>query len=962
LISPEVEKSVLRAFRSETSQAHLQLRTCCVCQESNYAREMHECAVGNIPNVSLLEREGQSIIYLGDKSANGDVLICPSCMKKLNHAKKPEPPKNSIFYTPLGGDLPEELKDLTFPEQMMISPIMCKAYVIKLVSYGHPNQAQRGVKGNCIAFLQDVHHVATTLPDLEAPSKYLQVCFVGDETSPAKLRQVKKVLKVRKEKVLRALEFLCKNHAGFKKLNITIDYDKINQLPDDDIPADIIDNMVLDTDVAQALGEHSSYIPAGNAETIHNNNRNTMSDDVDTNVFYDLDDSVPLDMSCVMDVDSTQVSNESLYAGALNGITNKSNFIRVESGSQPITSWQNPDFWTLAFPLLFPYGTGGCNDETPKLEVWAQHLLALNDNRFRTHYSFMFVVHSILNVRNVCRQTSFSLSRSSIDVHNVTSDELKQALKEVNSGKHPSNPRVAMILQQLRTIGSNIEGSDFRRRSLQYEIRALMLLKGLPSFFVTINPSDLDHPLLLHFAGKTINLDSPLDSVGWLDKSKRAELVAKDPVAAAKFFHTLVEVWLKTVMGITSKGEINEIGPLGRVAAYYGTVETQGRGSLHLHMLFWIHGALSPDDLVSKCSTDAKFNQDVLNYLSQVIKEQYPSGTLPSDLPGDKPVCCSQRPPDPADPEFETIKQEDLAKLVQTCNKHKHTQTCYKYGYTACRFDFPRPAIEIARIENGVIWLQRKKGNGMVNNYNETITLAMRCNTDVKFINSGKDSKALSFYITDYITKKALQSHNAFPLIMAAAKQIEDGIFPCAPNPKYTASRQNNRDMMVKCLNKLTTHSERSGPEVATLLLKKPLHYTDHKFIKLILTPFISEMDGKEEAENFHIVNQEEENELISVNQKLDYLLRSENLSNVCLYDYASKYYKARIPTTKNTTGAIFCFLEGHPQAKTHCLRERPAKSYVVPTFPFQDNISNYGIGTSSVKLKVLNCSLTCPT
>jgi hypothetical protein len=198
-------------------------------------------------------------------------------------------------------------------------------------------------------------------------------------------------------------------------------------------------------------------------------------------------------------------------------------------------------------------------------------------------------------------------------------------------------------------------------------------------------------------------------------------------------------------------------------------------------------------------------------------------------------------------------------KLVQTCNLHKHTATCWKYGYTSCRFDFERPAVEVAKIVDGVVWLQRSKGNGMVNNYNHIITTALRCNTDIKFICNGRDSRSLSFYITDYITKKALKSHNAFPLIIAAAKQIEEGIYPCRANPVYSARQQFNRDLMVKCLNKLTTQVERSGPEVATMLLKEKLHYTDNKFIKLILGTFLADMNEENDDETFHIVCRDED-------------------------------------------------------------------------------------------------------
>lgn len=42
------------------------------------------------------------------------------------------------------------------------------------------------------------------------------------------------------------------------------------------------------------------------------------------------------------------------------------------------------------------------------------------------------------------------------------------------------------------------------------------------------------------------------------------------------------------------------MGVLGRVKAYYGVVEAQGRGSLHVHMLLWLENAPSPSDMLSR--------------------------------------------------------------------------------------------------------------------------------------------------------------------------------------------------------------------------------------------------------------------------------------------------------------------------------------------------------------------------
>jgi hypothetical protein len=684
------------------------------------------------------------------------------------------------------------------------------------------------------------------------------------------------------------------------------------------------------------------------------------------------------------------VSNLELLQGAYSNLQDSSSnhdpdktFIKVKSGSVPVTSWNNPDYWTLAFPCLFPYGIGGCTDDYTKLHTWVKHLLNLNDDRFRTHYSFMFVAHSILNVRRVCKQTRFSISRpteagqsTSKQPPSISSKDLKKTYKEIKDSKsqnpYIADPNVRKLFNQLKAVGKNVPGSDFERRSLQHEIKALMVELGLPTFFITINPADFHHPLVLHYAGKKINLDHPFESTNWLPKEERARLVAHDPVAAAKFFNTLVETWLHTILGVTEKSRMNEIGVLGRVSGYYGTVETQGRGSLHLHILVWIHGAKNTDDLVERLQDESGFDIDLRNYLSNIISEQFPGdGSVPSNIIKEKPdthICCD-RPVDPVivregdvtifDEKFTT----DLGRIINECNIHKHTTTCYKYGYKNCRFEFERPIVEVAKIENGVIFLQRKKGNGWVNNYNDITSLVMRCNNDIKFICNGRDSKALSFYITDYITKKALSTHNAFPLIIAAQNEIENNIHPCAANPLYTAAQQQNRDLVVKCLNKLTTHSERSGPEVATMLLDKPLHYKSHTFTKVFYTTFVNELeiiqvplpqqniipqtddqqqpevadddDDKHPEDNnnetFTLQSNDDNTSFTLMNQRVDYTLRSRKM-NVSLYDFASQYYKGKKPKKGKLPDNASLLSLQHPQFDTHCMtRYNNPYSFKIP-------------------------------
>ena len=75
-------------------------------------------------------------------------------------------------------------------------------------------------------------------------------------------------------------------------------------------------------------------------------------------------------------------------------------------------------------------------------------------------------------------------------------------------------------------INSHVPGSAQSKLVMRNEIRALMIEKGLPSFYLTINPADVYNPLVKFLAGDEIDLDSmPADNVPkYFDQ---ASLIAK---------------------------------------------------------------------------------------------------------------------------------------------------------------------------------------------------------------------------------------------------------------------------------------------------------------------------------------------------------------------------------------------------------------------------------------------------
>ncbi|CAF4300047.1 unnamed protein product, partial [Adineta steineri] len=92
---------------------------------------------------------------------------------------------------------------------------------------------------------------------------------------------------------------------------------------------------------------------------------------------------------------------------------------------------------------------------------------------------------------------------------------------------------------------------------------------------------------------------------------ERAQIIASHPVATARFFNVLISSILKCMV---------EKGVLGPIKAYFGTVENQGRGSLHLHILMWLDHDLTPSQLKELVQNE-EFRKGLLNYLEDIVKQ-----------------------------------------------------------------------------------------------------------------------------------------------------------------------------------------------------------------------------------------------------------------------------------------------------------------------------------------------------
>src|ERR1700679_3872042 len=106
---------------------------------------------------------------------------------------------------------------------------------------------------------------------------------------------------------------------------------------------------------------------------------------------------------------------------------------------------------------------------------------------------------------------------------------------------------------------------------------------------------------------------------------ERYILSANNPVAGARFFDMIANMFIKHVLGFGEKHP----GLYGNTEAYYGTVEQQGRLTLHMHMLLWLKGSLSPQEIRDRImDPTSDFQQKMVEYLESVHLGEFMTGSI----------------------------------------------------------------------------------------------------------------------------------------------------------------------------------------------------------------------------------------------------------------------------------------------------------------------------------------------
>lgn len=564
--------------------------------------------------------------------------------------------------------------------------------------------------------------------------------------------------------------------------------------------------------------------------------------------------------------DESPVSYRQMKMRALSHCLQGGKFIYSRAGESFVPDFANPALLTWLFPHLDPWGIGSFHHphrlKPITMEEQLRYLLELDDPRFERDPDFAFVYYNILQKKSVCDTIRFRVkaSQQRMIVQQLLSldkDLLAGTLKkfEHNLSYQPSSEDELALLALVDRVSAtlhHIPGTTGYKLNLRNEIRALVNFHGTPAFFVTLNPSDVHHPLVRLFAGENIVLEDAAageELTSW----QRHLLVAKHPGACAKFFHTIISQFIDVILRYGKP----QNGLFGKCIAYYGTVESQAKGTLHCHMLIWIAGHPNPQQMRDLMVDSDAYREHMFRWLESIIKCELlgttdvvpePSGlALPRPLfdettgplhPGIRPL---PRVVDYSPSQFMEHYSAFVNELVERYNWHEHRDTCWKYLRRGeartdqnCRMRIDGSTRAVSDLDPETLSIQLRRLHPRIASYNDLIIFLVQANVDVKHIGSGEGAKALIYYITDYITKASLPAH----LGLAALMYALDVASSKYGDPSAWTSREDSGALTV-LVNSILARTEISHSQVMSYLVGGGDHYTSHRYRLLHYAVFL---------------------------------------------------------------------------------------------------------------------------
>ncbi|KAM4066668.1 ATP-dependent DNA helicase PIF1 [Hirsutella rhossiliensis] len=302
----------------------------------------------------------------------------------------------------------------------------------------------------------------------------------------------------------------------------------------------------------------------------------------------------------------------------------------------------------------------------------------------------------------------------------LTAPRLEAARDELEATGKTSDDGVKGLLRSLSVLGYRQPMSRESRLSMRRKILSLIVRHGVPAIWFTLNPNDITNLVKLRLAAHRAR--DPDEAEAFLrdlgTAYNRTRLAISDPMNSTIFFHREMTLFFEHYVNI------GEESVFGHVGAYYGAVETNERGALHIHGLLWLKGNAGLGEALAGPDTEeqAAYRERIVRYVDSVFSEELDAeGYCAVQAERSATADISSRLDDVA--RFTDTFDEEANFCAGATQIHTHSATCIR------------------------------RTHSMVNRWNRAMAVGLRHNHDISFIATQRKTMALIYYITNYATK-----------------------------------------------------------------------------------------------------------------------------------------------------------------------------------------------------------------
>lgn len=483
-----------------------------------------------------------SAVHAPTDKAAAMVDLCDECMGVLKRCQMPK------YCVAAGYDFgcpSAALPSLSLAERKLIALNIGMAHLLKL------NLGQPALKGQVIAFPHEGRHIVADqirgckLPRLDLGGS-LTVAIVGSKQErrtfladsggkEVVLQRFNDIFSVCIGSVYRWLRFLVECNGFYRGMEVILLDERDPSLYGLELLGDRLLSQAIE--IEDQVGKHQEEVMTQNIAQQQGDPLDGTAVMVQENIAHDEN----IALRSLANGLNIPINNPPSSSGTTETII-------VVRGTTPINEFsENDRLWLGQFPDLFPLGKGMKSTGPLPMDL-VRHMLLQADLRFARCDDFVFTAFNQMQRHAAARGASVRMKAG-----HPAAGRLMELLNrpdfDAQLQEAIANPKGQMARQlhshintSLQLVGAKVPWSSQQRRLLLSSMKGYVVAFGMPSFFVTWSPCDVDSVLLLRVTGHIEPHVLPMHLPPLPD---RMHNLVRNSVSAARLFIRLTECVLE---------------------------------------------------------------------------------------------------------------------------------------------------------------------------------------------------------------------------------------------------------------------------------------------------------------------------------------------------------------------------------------------------------------------------------